>query len=98
MPRPEIADPEDFGRKLSDQPPVPEAVVELRICRCKMGCENMLCKCRENNLRLAFVMDVVTEKTIMMIFTNYDGTTDDKGFAAAEYNSYKLLFLNQNRT
>ena len=43
-------------------------------------------------------MDVVTEKTIMMIFTNYDGTTDDKGFAAAEYNSYKLLFLNQNRT
>ena len=61
MPRQEIADPEDFGRKLS------EAVVELRICRCKTGCKNMLCKCRENNLRLAFAMVVVTQKTIMMI-------------------------------
>ena len=74
MPRQEIPDPEDFEWKIvdttyevimTDQSPVPEAVVELSVCKCKTSCDENAMKMPK--LRCAFVMIVAIEKTIMTI-------------------------------
>ena len=35
---------------LTDEPPAPEAVFEMSLCKCKTDCSTMRCKCKKNSL------------------------------------------------
>ena len=35
---------------LTDEYLVPEAVIQMSLCKCKTGCSTMPCKCKKNSL------------------------------------------------
>lgn len=35
---------------MTDQLPVPDAVIEMNLCKYRTGCNTMLCKCDKNQL------------------------------------------------
>ena len=44
---------------MTNQPPVPEAVVELSFCKCKTGCSSMRCKCQKSGFTSTEMCDCV---------------------------------------
>ena len=50
-----------FDAILTDEPPAPEAVIEMSLCKCKTGCSTMWCKCKKNCVqKCVYVLDTKT--------------------------------------
>ena len=58
-PSPDIPSPENHGWlleeniykvQMTNQPPAPEAIIEISICRCKLNCDTKRCTCKKMNL------------------------------------------------
>ena len=39
-----------FNSTLTDEPPAPDTVIEMGLCKLKTGCSTMQCKCQKNSL------------------------------------------------
>ena len=37
-----------FDAILTDEPPAPEAVIEMSLCKCNTGCSTIRCKCKNS--------------------------------------------------
>ena len=55
---------------MTKNPPVPDTVVELSLCRCKTGCTQRRCICKKNNL-------LCTEMCLCVNFSN-DKSDEEK--------------------
>ena len=51
---------------LTDKPLAPEAVIEIRLRKCKTGCSTMRCKCKKNSLVLQKCIYVLDAKTLLL--------------------------------
>ena len=51
---------------LTDKPLAPEAVIEIRLCKCKTGCSNMRYKCKKNSFVLQKCVYVLDAKTLLL--------------------------------
>ena len=57
-----------FDVIVTDEPPAPEAAIEMSLSKCKTDCSTMRCKCKENSLGC----------TEMCLRTGYENITVDK--------------------
>ena len=66
---------------MTDKPPAPEAIIEIRFCKCGTGCNNMRCKCKKNQLictELCFCKDCENDNDNNHLENEEDNDSDDE--------------------